>query len=229
MAKRGRPKGSLNKKTLEKQVQEIEQNVALETADAVLTKQASPPSAVDDAADVMSKYEKPLGETQKKVLDGPKTKTVADLPRNPSIVEILALVEETKGKQSKIDILKQFVDRNDVKYALKAAFDERVQFTLPEGLPEGTVIGDPDTPEGAMDMAPERFIRVFKRMQYWVKGGLANSTSKVTKQEEIFLNTLRSLEKSEAEFLLAIKDKTMPFKSVTKEIAELAGFDLTPK
>ena len=229
MAKRGRPKGSLNKKTLEKQVQEIEQNVALETADAVLTKQASPPSAVDDAADVMSKYEKPLGETQKKVLDGPKTKTVADLPRNPSIVEILTLVEETKGKQSKIDILKQFVERNDVKYALKAAFDERVQFTLPEGLPEGTVIGDPDTPEGAMDMAPERFIRVFKRMQYWVKGGLANSTSKVTKQEEIFLNTLRSLEKSEAEFLLAIKDKTMPFKSVTKEICEDAGFDLTPK
>ena len=229
MAKRGRPKGSLNKKTLEKQVQEIEQNVALETADAVLTKQMSPPSAVDDAADVMSKYEKPLGETQKKVLDGPKTKTISDLPRNPSIVEILALVEETKGKQSKIDILKQFVDRNDVKYALKAAFDERVQFTLPEGLPEGTVIGDPDTPEGAMDMAPERFIRVFKRMQYWVKGGLANSTSKVTKQEEIFLNTLRSLEKSEAEFLLAIKDKTMPFKSVTKEICEDAGFDLTPK
>ena len=229
MAKRGRPKGSLNKKTLEKQVQEIEQNVALETADAVLTKQASPPSAVDDAADVMSKYEKPLGETQKKVLDGPKTKTVADLPRNPSIVEILALVEETKGKQSKIDILKQFVERNDVKYALKAAFDERVQFTLPEGLPEGTQVGDPDTPEGAMDIAPERFIRVFKRMQYWVKGGLANSTSKVTKQEEIFLNTLRSLEKSEAEFLLAIKDKTMPFKSVTKEICEDAGFDLTPK
>ena len=170
-----------------------------------------------------------LGKTQKKVLDGPKTKTVADLPRNPSIVEILALVEETKGKQSKIDILKQFTSRNDVKYALKAAFDDRVQFTLPEGLPEGTQIGDPDTPEGAMDIAPERFIRVFKRMQYWVKGGLANSTSKVAKQEEIFLNTLRSLEKSEAEFLLAIKDKTMPFKSVTKEICEDAGFDLTPK
>ena len=70
MAKRGRPKGSLNKKTLEKIVQEKEQEVALEKSDAVLTKQASPPSAVDDAADVMSKYEKPLGKTQKKVLDG---------------------------------------------------------------------------------------------------------------------------------------------------------------
>ena len=227
MAKRGRPKGSLNKKTLEKIVQEKEQEVALEKADAVLTKQASPPSAVDDAADVMSKYEKPLGETQKKVLDGPKTKTVADLPRNPSIVEILGLVEETKGKQSKIDILKQFVDRNDVKYALKAAFDDRVQFTLPEGIPEGTQIGDPDTPEGAMDMAPERFIRVFKRMQYWVEGGTAQA--KQSKREEIFLDTLRSLEKSEAEFLLAIKEKTMPFKSVTKEICELAGFELSPK
>ena len=102
-------------------------------------------------------------------------------------------------------------------------------FTLPEGLPDNVVVGDPDTPEGAMDMAPERFIRVYKRMQYWVKGGSANSTSKAAKQEEIYLNTLRSLEKSEAEFLVAIKDKTMPFKSVTKEICELAGFDLSPK
>ena len=229
MAKRGRPKGSLNKKTLEKIVQEKEQEVALEKADAVLTKQASPPSAVDDAADVMSKYEKPLGETQKKVLDGPdtKVKTVKDLPRNPSIVEILGLVEETKGKQSKVDILKQFVGRNDVKYAFKAAFDDRVQFTLPDGLPDGFVVGDPDTPAGAFDIAPERFIRVFKRMQYWVEGGTAQA--KQSKREEIFLDTLRSLEKSEAEFLLAIKDKTMPFKSVTKEICELAGFELTPK
>ena len=220
MAKRGRPKGSLNKKTLEKMVQEKEQEVSLEKADAVLTKQVSPPSAVDDAADVMSGYEKPLGETQKKVLDGPdekpKTKTVADLPRNPSIVEILGLVEETKGKQSKVDILKQFADRNDVKYALKAAFDDRVVFNLPDGLPDGFVIGDPDTPEGAVDMAPERFIRVFKRMQYWVEGGRAQASQ--PKREEIFLNTLRSLEKSEAEFLLEIKDKKMPFKSVTKEI-----------
>ena len=229
MTKRGRPKGSLNKKTLEKLVQEKEQEVSLEKADAVLTKQMSPPSAVDDAADVMSKYEKPLGKTQKKVLDGPETKvkSVKDLPRNPSIVEILGLVEETKGKQSKVDILKQFNGRNDVKYALKAAFDDRVQFTLPEGLPDGFVVGDPDTPEGAMDMAPERFIRVFKRMQYWVEGGSAQASQ--SKREEIYLNTLKSLEKSEAEFLVAIKEKTMPFKSVTKEICELAGFDLTPK
>ena len=219
MAKRGRPKGSLNKKTLEK--------VANEEVQAVT--EESLPSAVDDAADVMSKYEKPLGDTQKKVLDGPETKvkSVKDLPRNPSIVEILGLVEETKGKQSKVDILKQFVGRNDVKYALKAAFDPRVVFTLPEGLPDGFVIGDPDTPEGAMDMAPERFIRVFKRMQYWVEGGSAQASQ--SKREEIYLNTLRSLEKSEAEFLVAIKEKTMPFKSVTKEICELAGFDLTPK
>ena len=225
MAKRGRPKGSLNKKTLEK---------IAKTA----VKEESLPSAVDDAADVMSGYEpkSKLSPTQEKILKGPDVKetketntsrTVSDLPRNPSVVEVLGLVEETKGKQSKIDILKQFVGRNDIKYALKAAFDPRVVFTLPDGLPDGFVIGDPDTPEGAMDMAPERFIRVFKRMQYWVEGGSAQASQ--SKREEIYLNTLRSLEKSEAEFLVAIKDKTMPFKSVTKEICELAGFDLSPK
>ena len=222
MAKRGRgrPKGSLNKKTLEK---------------------------LDQSSNGIKEEDISLGETQKEVLKGPDMAEAHDiidevvasetkkkwstkkLPRNPSVVEILGLVDDTKGKQAKVDILKQYLERQDVKYALKAAFDERVQFTLPEGLPDGVVIGDPDTPEGAMDMAPERFIRVYKRMQYWVKGGSANNTSKAAKQEEIFLNTLRSLEKSEAEFLLAIKEKTMPFKSVTKEICELAGFDLTPK
>ena len=228
MAKRGRPKGSLNKKTLEK--------IANEEVKAV--KEESLPSAVDDAADVMSGYEpkSKLSPTQEKILKGPDVKetketkpsrTVSDLPRNPSVVEILGLVEETKGKQSKVDILKQFTGRNDVKYALKAAFDPRVVFTLPDGLPDGFVVGDQDTPEGAMDMAPERFIRVFKRMQYWVEGGSAQASQ--SKREEIYLNTLRSLEKSEAEFLVAIKDKTMPFKSVTKEICELAGFDLSPK
>jgi|TARA_B100001778_G_C18523985_1_gene600250 hypothetical protein len=222
MAKRGRgrPKGSLNKKTLEK---------------------------LDQSSNGIKEEDISLGETQKTVLKGPDMeeahdiidevikkeskpkRTVKDLPRNPSVVEILGLVEETSGKQAKVDILKQFIERQDVKYALKAAFDSRVQFTLPDGLPDGFVVGDADTPEGAMDMAPERFIRVYKRMQYWVKGGSANSTSKAAKQEEIYLNTLRSLEKSEAEFLVAIKDKTMPFKSVTKEICELAGFDLSPK
>ena len=234
MAKRGRPKGSLNKKTLEKVANEEIQAVKEESeykqsaVDTIYTDS----SAVDDAADVMSGYEPKVGKTQQKVIDGPeetpvKTRSVSDLPRNPSIVEILKLVEETKGKQSKVDILKTFNERNDVKYALKAAFDPRVVFTLPEGLPDGFVVGDPDTPNGAMDMAPERFIRVFKRMQYWVEGGSAQASQ--AKREEIYLNTLRSLEKSEAEFLIAIKDKTMPFKSVTKEICELAGFDLSPK
>jgi len=241
MAKRGRgrPKGSLNKKTLEK----------LDTSSNGIKEE-------DIGVDANgSPVVESLGETQKTVLKGPdmeEAHKIADavisqsettgtievekpkwspkkLPRNPSIVEILGLVEETKGKQSKVDILKEYVGRADVKYALKAAFDPRVEFTLPDGLPDNVVIGDPDTPVGAMDMAPERFIRIYKRMQYWVKGGLANSTSKQSKQEEIFLNTLRSLEKSEAEFLMEIKDKKMPFKSVTKEICELAGFDLTPK
>jgi len=213
MAKRGRPKGSLNKKTLKK---------------------------LDQSSNGIKETD--LSTTQKKVLDGPdivapqsetkgkievKTRTVADLPRTPSIIEILTLVEETEGDDAKVDILKQFTDRNDVKYAFKAAFDSRVVFTLPDGLPDGFVVGDADTPEGAMDMAPERFIRVYKRMQYWVEGGRAQA--KQSKKEEIFLDTLRSLEKSEAEFLLAIKNKTMPYKSVTKEICEKAGFDLSPK
>ena len=92
MAKRGRgrPKGSLNKKTLEKIANKA-------------VKEESLPSAVDDAADVMSGYEpkSELSPTQEKILKGPdvkepKVRTVKDLPRNPSIVEILGLLKKLK-------------------------------------------------------------------------------------------------------------------------------------
>ena len=69
MAKRGRPKGSLNKKTLEK---------IAKTA----VKEESLPSAVDDAADVMSGYEPKsleeakLSPTQEKILKGPDVKGI---------------------------------------------------------------------------------------------------------------------------------------------------------
>ena len=134
MAKRGRPKGSLNKKTLEKVANEEIQAVKEESTPSAVDTIYTDSSAVDDAADVMSGYEPKVGKTQQKVIDGPeetpvKTRSVSDLPRNPSIVEILDLVEETKGKQSKLDILKTFNERNDVKYALKAAFDPRVVFS----------------------------------------------------------------------------------------------------
>ena len=68
MAKRGRPKGSLNKKTLEK---------IAKTA----VKEESLPSAVDDAADVMSGYEpkSKLGATQEKILKGPDVKETKKL------------------------------------------------------------------------------------------------------------------------------------------------------
>ena len=88
------------------------------------------------------------------------------------------------------------------------------------------MIGDPDTPEVQW---------IWHQKDSFVYSKECNIGLKVVLHKQVnqkrgnILNTLRSLEKSEAEFLLAIKEKTMPFKSVTKEICELAGFELSPK
>ena len=258
MAKRGRgrPKGSLNKKTLEKKAaktideQMAEADKIIEGYDA----NGSPVVEQSESQKLQDQLE-PIqkGSVKEKILQGPDTehdesddleqaKRVAEkpkkssapkkwtadtLPRNPSVVEILKGVNSLRGKKDQIAQLSQFTGRADVVYCLKAAFDDRVQFTLPDGLPDNFVIGDPDTPAGAMDMAPERLIRVYKRMQYWVEGG--SGQAKPSKREEIFLDTLRSLEKSEAEFLNEIRHKRMPFKNITKEVCEAAGFNLTPQ
>ena len=260
MAKRGRgrPKGSLNKKTLEKQKvstiddQMAEVNEMIEQLDegsngikeedfgydgngspviepiekgSIKEKILAGPDTEHDESDDLEQAKR-VAEKPKKS-SAPKKWTADTLPRNPSVVEILKGVNSLRGKKDQIAQLSQFTGRADVVYCLKAAFDDRVVFTLPEGLPDNFVIGDPDTPAGAMDMAPERLIRVYKRMQYWVEGG--RSQAKPAKREEIFLDTLRSLEKSEAEFLNEIRQKKMPFKNITKEVCEEAGFDLTPK
>ena len=263
MAKRGRgrPKGSLNKKTLEKKAaktideQMAEADKIIEGYDA----NGSPVVEQSESQKLQDELE-PIqkGSVKEKILQGPDTehdesddleqaKRIADipaeeeglvkgkpkkwtadtLPRNPSVVEILKGVNSLRGKKDQIAQLSQFTGRADVVYCLKAAFDDRVQFTLPDGLPDNFTIGDPDTPAGAMDMAPERLIRVYKRMQYWVEGG--SGQAKPAKREEIFLDTLRSLEKSEAEFLNEIRHKRMPFKNITKEVCEAAGFNLTPQ
>ena len=263
MAKRGRgrPKGSLNKKTLEKKAaktideQMAEADKIIEGYDA----NGSPVVEQSESQKLQDELE-PIqkGSVKEKILQGPDTehdesddleqaKRIADipaqeeglvqgkpkkwtadtLPRNPSVVEILKGVNSLRGKKDQIAQLSQFTGRADVVYCLKAAFDDRVQFTLPDGLPDNFTIGDPDTPAGAMDMAPERLIRVYKRMQYWVEGG--SGQAKPSKREEIFLDTLRSLEKSEAEFLNEIRHKRMPFKNITKEVCEAAGFNLTPQ
>ena len=260
MAKRGRgrPKGSLNKKTLEKQKvstiddQMAEVNEMIEQLDegsngikeedfgydgngspviepiekgSIKEKILAGPDTEHDESDDLEQAKR-VAEKPKKS-SAPKKWTADTLPRNPSVVEILKGVNSLRGKKDQIAQLSQFTGRADVVYCLKAAFDDRVVFTLPEGLPDNFVIGDPDTPAGAMDRAPERLIRVYKRMQYWVEGG--RSQAKPAKREEIFLDTLRSLEKSEAEFLNEIRQKKMPFKNITKEVCEEAGFDLTPK
>ena len=260
MAKRGRgrPKGSLNKKTLEKQKaktiddQMVEVNEMIEQLDegsngikeedfgydgngspviepiekgSIKEKILAGPDTEHDESDDLEQAKR-VAEKPKKS-SAPKKWTADTLPRNPSVVEILKGVNSLRGKKDQIAQLSQFTGRADVVYCLKAAFDDRVVFTLPEGLPDNFVIGDPDTPAGAMDMAPERLIRVYKRMQYWVEGG--RSQAKPAKREEIFLDTLRSLDKSEAEFLNEIRQKKMPFKNITKEVCEEAGFDLTPK
>tara|TARA_Y100000361_G_scaffold150056_1_gene165144 strand:- start:766 stop:1548 length:783 start_codon:yes stop_codon:yes gene_type:complete len=260
MAKRGRgrPKGSLNKKTLEKQKvstiddQMAEVNEMIEQLDegsngikeedfgydgngspviepiekgSIKEKVLAGPDTEHDESDDLEQAKR-VAEKPKKS-SAPKKWTADTLPRNPSVVEILKGVNSLRGKKDQIAQLSQFTGRADVVYCLKAAFDDRVQFTLPDGLPDNFVIGDPDTPAGAMDMAPERLIRVYKRMQYWVEGG--RSQAKPAKREEIFLDTLRSLEKSEAEFLNEIRQKKMPFKNITKEVCEAAGFNLTPQ
>ena len=272
MAKRGRgrPKGSLNKKTLEKKAaktideQMAEADKIIEGYDA----NGSPVVEQSESQKLQDELE-PIqkGSVKEKILQGPDTEhdesddleqakrivetptedggadipaeeeglvkgkpkkwTADTLPRNPSVVEILKGVNSLRGKKDQIAQLSQFTGRADVVYCLKAAFDDRVVFTLSEGLPDNFVIGDPDTPAGAMDMAPERLIRVYKRMQYWVEGG--SGQAKPSKREEIFLDTLRSLEKSEAEFLNEIRHKRMPFKNITKEVCEAAGFNLTPQ
>ena len=118
----------------------------------------------------------------------------------PLFSEILDKVSKLKTKQQKISFLRKN-NTDALRQVLKASFDPKVKWALPEG--EVPYIAN-DAPEGTehTDLSYES-----RKLYHFIVGG--NPQLSQNKRETMFVQMLEGLHPDEAEVLVAAKDKIL--------------------
>jgi len=132
----------------------------------------------------------------------------------PLIHEILQKVNNAKDKPKKIEVLRQN-DSQPLRQILKGAFDPKIVWELPDGVPP---YKENDAPAGTEHTTLHQEAR---RLHYFIKG--ANTLSKA-KRELMFIQVLEGLHADEAALLLNVKDKKLNqvYKGLTDAVVKEA-------
>ena len=137
----------------------------------------------------------------------------------PLIHEIFTQINNAKDKPKKIEVLKQN-DTPAMRQLLKAAFDPKIQWDLPEGVPPYIKNEAPAGTEHTSLLSEAR------KLYHFIVGG--NNTITKIKKETMFVQMLEGLQEKDAEVLIAIKEKNLntTFKGLTSAVVKEAfGWD----
>ena len=130
--------------------------------------------------------------------------TLPKMPNDASVAEILSEASKLKAKKDKIEFLSMYRHRKDLESVIKGAYHPAIVWLVPNGpLPEGVEFSDVP----AVDLADDRLVRAWRQFRYLVKGG---PNMKQAKREDIYLNILRAVHRSEAELLISVVNKKIP-------------------
>jgi len=133
--------------------------------------------------------------------------------------EVLAEVSKAKTKERKIELLQAFAKKNTESYNLvrdfvQSTFHPQVVLDLPESEPPYESVF-PD-----YNLAPNTLSKSFKRIPYFVKGH-SMYIELAPKRERLYIQTLESLFKADAELFIMVKDKRIDakkYKGVTEAL-----------
>lgn len=116
------------------------------------------------------------------------------------ISEILDKVSKAKTKQNKVALLKEY-DSPSLRMVIKSSFDPKIKWSLPEGE---VPFKRNEAPAGTehSTLAYES-----RRLYHYIEGG--NPSLSQTKRETMFVQMLEGLHDTEADVLVAAKDKSL--------------------
>ena len=130
-----------------------------------------------------------------------------------SVFEIVEQVSKAKKREEKISILKHHSEVWALKDLLRGSFDDAVQWNLPKG-------SVPYTPAEERSV-PTNFLKQNKKFRYFVKGGAGDQMASF-KRERIFLDMIESIHPKDAELVIAMVNKNLKVKGITKKLVEEA-------
>lgn len=126
--------------------------------------------------------------------------------------EIFEEVEKAKTKKDKVAVLHKHSSAG-LKAVLGYTFDPTVKWLLPEGDPPYKPLADSADQEG-------RLIAEVKKFYLFVEGNTdAQRNMRAAQRERIFIEMLESVDHRDAKVLLGMKNRKLPFKSITRSLA----------
>lgn len=134
-----------------------------------------------------------------------------------SVSEILNKASNSKTEQERITILQSNYSV-PLETVIRGALDPNIKWLLPEGEP-------PYKPNPLVDQQ-NVFFRECRKLYLFIDGGSPNL--KQLRREAIFIELLEVVDPQDAKLLVAIKDKKMPYKNITKELVNKAFPGLIP-
>jgi hypothetical protein len=133
----------------------------------------------------------------------------------PLLSEVLKKVHNAKTKGKKIEILKEH-DCDSLRMIIKSSFDPAVEWEIPAGEVPYTAN---EASEGTEHTVLRRESR---KLYHFIKGG--NTSLPTFKKENMFIQMLEGLHISEAELIIAAKDKSLHkvFKGLSENVVKEA-------
>ena len=133
----------------------------------------------------------------------------------PLFHEILTKVNNAKDKPAKIAVLKKH-DSVALRQVLKGAFDPKIKWDLPEGVPP---FKRNDAPAGTEHTS---LFAEARRLWHFVKDADPNLTK--AKREMMFIQLLEGLQEDDADLMIAVKEKTLNkrYKGLTDAVVKEA-------
>ena len=129
-----------------------------------------------------------------------------------SISEILNEAHQAETKEAKIAVLRKNISKA-LTTILISAYDDRVEWLLPRGLVPFKVMPENSDQEG-------RLYQESKKLYMFIKDGGSDLTN--LRREMLFIQLLESLDKRDAFLMVAVKDKKLPYSTLTRDLIDEA-------
>lgn len=135
------------------------------------------------------------------------------------IADVLDLVAAAKTRVEKVEILQKY-NCLGLRDLLKGAFDDSIQWELPQGDPP---YNEFDIQKKGWEYEIRYLNKTSKRLAYFVKGS-PTLIQNTVKRERMFIDLLEMIHPRDAKLILLMKDKNMEghCKGLTKKLVQTA-------
>lgn len=133
----------------------------------------------------------------------------------PLMSEVLRKVHNAKTKDKKVEILKEY-DSEPLRMIIKSSFDPNIKWVIPEGE---VPFRRNESEEGTEHTL---LFKEARKLYNFIEGG--NNTIPRFRKENMFIQILEGLHSSEADLLIAAKDKRLHqvFKGLSENVVKEA-------